>query len=166
MALRSRCCAISTSGAEAAETLGLRLTAFTVDPAGLLTDARPWAPLVPAALWRLLNHPGPAGRITRAVSALLDRPALANRSASPIAPDGIAAASDGRTVWVANALRAECVRVREGGRVLERVRTSQHTLSCVVGGEHGDLLFAATAPSDDPVVGGRLDGGRIEMARL
>lgn len=160
-------CAVTADGTfVVAETLGLRLTALRRDPSGVLTDGRLWAPLVPAALWSLLNRPGLTGRLTRRISALLDRPAIASRSKSPIAPDGIALASDGRTVWVANALRAECVRVAEGGRILDRVTTSQHTLSCVVGGADGDLLFAATAPSDDPVLARRLDGGRIEMARL
>ena len=160
-------CVITVDGTfVVAETLGLRLTALERNEAGVLTDGRVWAPLVPDALWRLLNRPGPAGRATRAISALLDRPAIASRSASPIAPDGIALASDGRTVWVANALRGECVRVAAGGRILDRVSTSQHTLCCVVGGEDGDSLFAATAPSDDPVEGRRLNGGRIEVARL
>lgn len=149
-----------------AETLGLRLRALRVDENGLLVDGRTWAPLVPDGMWTALNHPGRVGRAARRVSALLDRPAIADRSTTPIAPDGIALAADGQTVWVANALRGECVRVGEGGRIFERVRTSQHTLSCVVGGANRDLLFAATAPSDDPVVAGRLDRGRIEMARI
>ncbi len=149
-----------------AETLGFRLTALSLDERGVPVGSRTWAPLVPDSLWTLLNHPGLAGRLTRRVSALLDRPAIAERSASPIAPDGIALAADGSTVWVANALRSECVRVGEGGRILDRVRTGQHTLSCVVGGERGDVLFVATAPSDDPAIAGRLDRGRIEMARL
>ena len=160
-------CVITADGTfVVAETLGLRLAALEIDARGVPTGTRPWAALAPAVLWRLLNHPGLPGRVTRRISALLDRPAIAARSKSPIAPDGIALAPDGRTVWVANALRGECVRVAEGGRVLGRIRTSQHTLSCVVGGDGGDLLFAATAPSDDPDVGGRLGGGRIEVAQL
>ncbi|TXS49815.1 SMP-30/gluconolaconase/LRE-like region [Streptomyces sp. uw30] len=149
-----------------AETLAMRLTALPRSPDGTLGTPRPWAPLVPPVLWRLLNHPGLPGRVTRQVSALLDRPALAKRSASPIAPDGIAWHSDGETVWVANALRGECVRVALGGRVLDRVATSQNTLSCLVAGHDGRTLFAATVPTDDPVRAAELDGGRIEMLRL
>ncbi len=37
-----------------------------------------------------------------------------------VAPDGICLCADG-SVWVANALGAECVRVAEGGEILERV---------------------------------------------
>lgn len=149
-----------------AESLGLRLTAFDIDEHGLLTRPRPWAQLVSPALWRLVNHPGLPGRTTRRVSALLDRPAIAKRSGSPIAPDGIALAADGRTIWVANALRGECVRVAEGGSILERIRTSQHTLSCVIGGPGRDTLFAATVPTDDPQIAGRLNTGCIETLRL
>ncbi|NGO06139.1 SMP-30/gluconolactonase/LRE family protein [Streptomyces sp. HC44] len=150
----------------AAETLAMRLTAFPVRPDGTLGTPRLWAPLISPLLWHLVNHPGSVGRMTRRVSALLDHPAVAKRSASPIAPDGIAWDSDGETIWVANALRGECVRVAEGGRVLDRVRTSQNTLSCLVAGRDGRTLFAATVPTDDPVRAAELGGGRIEMCRL
>jgi sugar lactone lactonase YvrE len=149
-----------------AETLAMRLTAFPVRPGGTLGPPRPWASLISPFLWRAVNHPGLLGRITRRVSALLDHPAIAARSASPIAPDGIAWDSDGETVWIANALRGECVRVAEGGRVLDRVRTSQHTLSCLVAGRDGRTLFAATVPTDDPVRAAELNGGRIELLHL
>ena len=104
--------------------------------------------------------------MTRRISALLDHPVVAKRSSSPIAPDGIAWDADGTTIWVANALRGECVRVAEGGRVLDRVGTSQHSLSCLVAGADGRTLFAATVPIDDPVRAGEINGGRIEMLRL
>jgi sugar lactone lactonase YvrE len=133
---------------------------------GTLGAPRPWAPLIPPLLWHLVNHPGLRGRITRRVSALLDHPAIAKRSASPIAPDGIAWDADGATIWIANALRGECVRVAEGGRVLDRIATSQNTLSCLVAGLDGRTLFAATVPTDDPVRAAELNGGRIEMFRL
>ncbi|KUO09733.1 SMP-30/gluconolactonase/LRE family protein [Streptomyces sp. DSM 15324] len=149
-----------------AETLAMRLTRLPVDADGTLAGPEPWAPLISPALWRLLNHPGLPGRITRGISALLDRPAVAKRSASPVAPDGIAWDTDGRSIWVANALRGECVRVGEGGRVLDRVATSQHTLSCLVAGHDGRTLFAGTVPTDDPVRAAALGGGRIERVRL
>ncbi|MFF1674491.1 SMP-30/gluconolactonase/LRE family protein [Streptomyces sp. NPDC058256] len=150
----------------AAETLGMRLTAFPVHPDGTLGSPRPWASLISPLLWRMVNHPGLPGRITRRVSAALDHPAIAKRSSSPIAPDGIAWHSDGESIWIANALRGECVRVAEGGRVLDRVATSQNTLSCLVAGGDGRTLFAATVPTDDPVRARELNGGRIEMYRL
>jgi sugar lactone lactonase YvrE len=149
-----------------AETLAMRLTAFTVQPDGTIADSRTWAPLISPLLWRMVNHPGLPGRVTRRISALLDHPVIAKRSSSPIAPDGIAWDADGTTIWVANALRGECVRVAEGGRVLDRVATSQHTLSCLVAGADGRTLFAATVPTDDPVRAAEINGGRIEMLRL
>jgi sugar lactone lactonase YvrE len=160
-------CLLTPDGATmvAAETLAMRLTSFTVRPDGTLGPPSLWAPLIARWLWRAVNHPGLVGRTTRAISALLDRPAIARRSASPIAPDGIAWDSDGETIWVANALRGECVRVAKGGRVLERVKTSQNTLSCLVAGHNGRTLFAATVPTDDPVRAAELRGGRIEILR-
>lgn len=159
---------LSTDGGTVvvAETLAMRLTALPRNPDGTLGEPRPWAPLISPLLWRLLNHPGPAGRLTRRVSALLDRPAVAKHSASPIAPDGIAWDADGETIWVANALRGECVRVAFGGRVLERVATSQNTLCCLMAGDDGRTLFAATVPTDDPVRAAELGGGRIELVRM
>ncbi|NEA66393.1 SMP-30/gluconolactonase/LRE family protein [Streptomyces sp. SID12488] len=144
-----------------AETLAMRLTALPVLPDGRLGPPRPWAPLIPSALWRALNHPGLLGRATRRVSALLDHPAIAARSASPIAPDGIAPGRDG-TAWVANALRGECVRVGPGGAILDRVATSQQTLSCLVAGPDGNTLYAATTPTDDPERAAGLNGARLE----
>ncbi|MFJ4934092.1 SMP-30/gluconolactonase/LRE family protein [Streptomyces pseudovenezuelae] len=149
-----------------AETLAMRLTRLPVNADGSLARAQPWAALISPVLWRLVNHPGLPGRLTRRISALLDHPAVAKRSASPVAPDGIAWDTDGRTIWVANALRGECVRVAAGGRVLDRVATSRHTLSCLVAGHDGRTLFAATVPTDDPLRAAELNGGRIEMARL
>lgn len=149
-----------------AETLGMRVTALTIGSDGVLTAPRMWAPLISPLLWRLVNHPGLPGTMTRRISALLDRPAIARRSRSPIAPDGIALDPDAVTIWVANALRGECVRVARGGKILCRVRTSQRTLSCVVGGTEGRTLFAATVATDDPEIAGKLSSGRIETAGL
>lgn len=160
-------CVITADGDfVAAETLGLRLTALSLDEAGAPGEARPWASLVAPVLWRLLNHPGLAGRITRRFAVLLERPAIAQRSTTPIAPDGIALAPGERTIWMADALHPQCVHVARGGKIIERVRTSRRAYSCVIGGADGDILFAATGPSPDPQVAGKLDSGCIEMARL
>ena len=147
-----------------AETLAMRLTAFTVRDDGTLTDRRLWAPLISPALWRALNHPGTLGTVVRRISALLDRPAIARRSSTPIAPDGIASGAGG-TIWVANALRGECVRVAAGGEILDRVRTSQQTLSCVVS-DDGRTLYAATVATADPARARELMAGRIEAFDL
>jgi sugar lactone lactonase YvrE len=149
-----------------AETMAMRLTAFTVADDGSLVEPRPWASLIPAPLWRAINDGGPVGRVARRVSALLDRPSIAKRSSSPIAPDGICVHSDGRTIWAANALRGECVRVAEGGKILDRVKTTQLTLSCVIGGPDQRTLYAATVPMLDPEAALAAGRGCIEAVRL
>ncbi|MDX6663815.1 MAG: hypothetical protein QOG68_21 [Solirubrobacteraceae bacterium] len=149
-----------------AETMAMRLTAFSVAEDGSLTDPRPWASLIAAPLWRALNAGGLRGRLTRRVSALTDRPWIAKRSSSPIAPDGIGLHSDGRTIWVADALRGACVRVAPGGEILDRVRTTQLTLSCVVGGPERRTLYLATVPTTDPDDALAARGGRIEVVQL
>ncbi len=149
-----------------AETMAMRLTAFTVAVDGSLLDPRPWASLIAAPLWRALVDGGLTGRVTRRVSSLLDRPWIAKRSRSPIAPDGICVDVDGATVWAANALRGECVRIAPGGKILDRARTTQLTLSCVIGGPDQRTLYIATAPMLDPDEALAARGGRIEMVRL
>ena len=149
-----------------AETMAMRLTAFTVADDGSLVDPRPWASLIAAPLWRAINDGGVVGRVARRVSALLDRPGIAKRSSSPIAPDGICVHSDATTIWAANALRGECVRVAQGGKVLDRVKTTQMTLSCVIGGPDQRTLYVSTVPMldpDDALAAGR---GCIEAVRL
>jgi sugar lactone lactonase YvrE len=125
-----------------------------------------WASLIAAPLWRALNAGGLVGRLTRGVSTRLDRPWIAKRSASPIAPDGICVHSDGATIWAANALDGECVRVAAGGKILDRVQTSQLTLSCVIGGADQRTLYAATVPMLDPDEALAARGGRIEAVRV
>ena len=80
--------------------------------------------------------------------------------------DGIGAHFDGTTIWVANALRGECVRVAEGGKILDRARTTQPALSCVVGGDDGRTLYAATVAMLDPEQARAARRGRIETVRL
>lgn len=148
-----------------AETLAFRLTALTVL---CRTDGFPvrrqWASLIQPWLWRALNAPGVVGTMTRRVSTVMDRPRIAQRSGSPIVPDDIADAGDD-TMWVASALRRETVR-SQSGTVLERIRTSQHTLSCVVGCRDKRSLFVATIPTLDAEKSGRRNGGRIECLQL
>jgi sugar lactone lactonase YvrE len=146
-----------------AESLAMRLSAFAIHPDGSLGERRVWASFIAPALWKALNNPRWVGRVVRQVSAILDRPSIARHSSSPIAPDGIALAQEG-TIWVANALRGECVRVEAGGRIVERIRTGRPTLSCVLGGAGGRTLYAATASTSDPA--DARDGGRIESVLL
>src|SRR5207237_5545887 len=72
---------------------------------------------------------------------LSNRRAFATLSKAPpsIVPDGIYADSEG-AIWCANALGHECVRIGEGGNILERVETSMNAYSCALGGKDGRQL--------------------------
>jgi len=81
------------------------------------------------------------------------------------APDGICADAEG-AIWVANALAPECLRVAEGGEVLERVVTSQPCFACALGGPDRRTLFCCTAPSSDAELVSTRRAGRIEAATV
>jgi sugar lactone lactonase YvrE len=79
-----------------------------------------------------------------------------------IAPDGTCADSE-NCIWVANALAKECIRVAEGGKILERVETSMNAFACTLGGADGRSLVIATAQSH----GASNDvTGMLEIARV
>jgi sugar lactone lactonase YvrE len=56
------------------------------------------------------------------------------------APDGICADAEG-AIWYASVPGERCVRVAEGGEVLEEVAADRGCFSCVLGGEDGRTLF-------------------------
>lgn len=60
------------------------------------------------------------------------------------APDGICADADG-AVWVASVPGRYCVRVREGGEVLNTVPADRGCFACMLGGDDGTTLFIAAA---------------------
>ncbi len=60
------------------------------------------------------------------------------------APDGICADADG-AIWVASVPGQYCVRVREGGQVLDTVRVDRGCFACMLGGADGRTLFIAAA---------------------
>jgi len=60
------------------------------------------------------------------------------------APDGICADEDG-AVWVASVPGRHCVRVREGGEVLNTVPADRGCFACMLGGDDGRTLFVAAA---------------------
>lgn len=60
------------------------------------------------------------------------------------APDGICADADG-AVWAASVPGRRCVRVREGGEVLNTVAADRGCFACMLGGEDGKTLFIAAA---------------------
>jgi len=60
------------------------------------------------------------------------------------APDGICADTDG-AVWVASVPGKHCVRVAEGGKVLNTAAVDRGCFACMLGGEDGRTLFIAAA---------------------
>ncbi|MBS0470665.1 MAG: SMP-30/gluconolactonase/LRE family protein [Proteobacteria bacterium] len=94
--------------------------------------------------------------------ALSNRRVWAQLPAAVIAPDGICADREG-AVWVANALKPECVRVAKGGTVLERVETSMNAFACALGGADGRSLVIATAGAHG---GGDGVTGMLERVRV
>jgi sugar lactone lactonase YvrE len=55
-------------------------------------------------------------------------------------PDGISVDADG-AVWYADVGNTWCVRVREGGEMLQRVELDRGCFACMLGGEDGRTLF-------------------------
>ena len=85
-------------------------------------------------------------------------------------PDGICLDAEG-AIWIANAMAPECVRIAEGGVVLQIVETSQPCFACMLGGDDGRTLFMMTAPplatdNGDQNDDGEKRRGRIEIARV
>jgi sugar lactone lactonase YvrE len=67
---------------------------------------------------------------------------------------------------MASALTPECVRIGEGGAVLDTVATSQNCFACMLGGEDGRTLFMMTAPTSLPSEAAAAPKGRVEVATV
>jgi sugar lactone lactonase YvrE len=91
-----------------AESHAMRLTAFTIEADGTLSDRRVWADL------------------------------------GGDNPDGICVDAEG-AVWYASVPGQHCVRVREGGAVLQTVDVDRGAFACMLGGPDGTTLFIAAA---------------------
>jgi sugar lactone lactonase YvrE len=95
--------------------------------------------------------------------------ALSNRrlwaSTAPRVPDGIALDAEG-AIWIANPIAPECVRIAEGGAVLEVIDTGMPCYACMLGGEDGRTLFMLTAPSSIAHVAAAEPLGKLLVATV
>lgn len=80
-------------------------------------------------------------------------------------PDGISLDADG-AVWLADASGPRCIRVREGGEVLDVVDTDQPCFACMLGGPDGRHLFMLTAESSRPAIAGAARTGAVMVAEV
>lgn len=85
--------------------------------------------------------------------------------AAPRVPDGICLDAEG-AVWIANPAASECVRIAEGGAVLQVVETLQPCFACMLGGPDRRTLFMMTAPTSDNDIVARASLGRIEIVEV
>jgi sugar lactone lactonase YvrE len=94
---------------------------------------------------------------------------LANRrewaSLAPRLPDGICLDAEG-AVWVANPTAPECVRVAQGGAVLDVIETAMPCYACMLGGDDGRTLFMLTSRPAAPDDADGKPRGQIETAAV
>jgi sugar lactone lactonase YvrE len=109
-----------------AETMGARLTAFTIQPDGTLADRRVWGQIEPTP------EPGDIATMLGAVT---------------FAPDGCALDAEGH-LWSANALGGPLSRIAPGGQIVEELALPDGlgVFACGLGGEDGRTLMACAAP--------------------
>jgi sugar lactone lactonase YvrE len=91
--------------------------------------------------------------------------ALSNRrvwaQTAPHIPDGICLDAEG-AIWIADPLAPRCVRIAEGGEVLEVVETEGlNCYACMLGGADGTTLFTLVAPSSHREHASAEQAGRI-----
>jgi sugar lactone lactonase YvrE len=77
--------------------------------------------------------------------SLADRRVWADLDSFGVRPDGICLDAEG-AIWVSNPAAPEVVRVAEGGKLLDRLTTTQPSFACMLGGKDRRTLFALTAP--------------------
>jgi sugar lactone lactonase YvrE len=109
------------------ETFGNRVSAFDIAEDGSLGERRTWATFGDLPSERDLE---------KALGQVV------------VAPDGCCLDAEG-AMWIADALNARLIRVREGGEIVEEVPTGTGVFACMLGGADGRTLFACTAPDFD-----------------
>lgn len=84
----------------------------------------------------------------------------------PAVPDGICLDAAG-AVWIANPLAPQCLRIGEGGAVLEVIETGGlPCYACMLGGPEGKHLFMLVAPSSDATEAAKAPHGKVLVAEV
>jgi sugar lactone lactonase YvrE len=126
------------------ETFGNRVTAFDVGPDGSLSNRRVWAQF---------------GELPSSTVLGEVIPELA------VAPDGCGLDAEG-CLWLADAVGARVLRVREGGEIVEEIPTGLGVFACMLGGADGRTLFLCCAPDFDEHARSAAREGELRSVRV
>jgi sugar lactone lactonase YvrE len=80
-------------------------------------------------------------------------------------PDGISLDAEG-AIWVANPRAQECLRIAEGGKVLEVVDPGESCFACMLGGDDGRTLFMLAAERSASHQTAGTPTGRVVIANV
>ena len=82
-----------------------------------------------------------------------------------VMPDGICLDQDG-AIWAGSPLTSECLRIREGGEMTDRIGCSQPAIACALGGADRKTLYMVSGPTCAPAQALAQRSGKIEAIQV